>query len=317
MEPKEGVDHRAVSGRRPSRSSSINTAKICGVVTINCSFRPENEHLFKNALLAKMKRGSYANLSLSQLVEDHADVVVAYPQQASERERSLARELLDDSERRQALQVRTRPRTIHLSHAFLRITRGRYLDAEPRTLRFVTMPGGRPELDVSDSSPIRFNLSHTDGLVACIGGAPRRPPARRLPALLRAHSPQILNKVRVADQNEDAYPKAAARWRDDLDEFLTCFRLKTESARKRMRTKNAIERAVLRSAPKNPPHDGRLSGQDQQLNTYSSAMVRTMSLARSARAFFCFFSSDGSHPAARDRLASSRACRASAKDIAG
>lgn len=50
--------------------------------------------------------------------------------------------------------------------------------------------------------------------------------------LLRAHSPQVLNKVRVADQKEDAYPRAAARWRDDPDEFLTCFRLKTEKGEK-------------------------------------------------------------------------------------
>ncbi len=145
--------------------------EVCDVVTINCSSHPEIERLFKNALLAKMKRGSYnVSLSRSQLVEDHADVVVAYPEQASERERSLARELLDDSERRQAACYRfERDRELYIfSHAFLRITLGRYLDAEPRTLRFVTMPGGRPEIDVSGSSPIRFNLSHTDGLVACI-----------------------------------------------------------------------------------------------------------------------------------------------------
>lgn len=45
-----------------------------------------------------------------------------------------------------------------------------------------------------------------------------------------------------ADAFEDAYPKAAACLRDDLDELLTCFRYKTPQQRKQVRTTNAIER---------------------------------------------------------------------------
>src|SRR5262249_1633095 len=42
------------------------------------------------------------------------------------------------------------------------------LDCAPRDLRFVTDgPGGRPELAASHP-PLRFNLSHTHGLVACV-----------------------------------------------------------------------------------------------------------------------------------------------------
>ena len=33
--------------------------KVCDVVTINCPLHPETEHLFDDALLAKMKRGAY------------------------------------------------------------------------------------------------------------------------------------------------------------------------------------------------------------------------------------------------------------------
>merc|ERR1719359_2203254 len=33
--------------------------KVCDVVTINCPLHPETEHLFDEAMLSKMKRGSY------------------------------------------------------------------------------------------------------------------------------------------------------------------------------------------------------------------------------------------------------------------
>lgn len=47
---------------------------------------------------------------------------------------------------------------------------------------------------------------------------------------------------RFADDFEDTYPKAVACLRGDLDELFTCFRYKSPSARKRVRTTNAIER---------------------------------------------------------------------------
>jgi formate dehydrogenase len=33
--------------------------KVCDVVTINCPLHPETEHMFNDALIAKMKRGAY------------------------------------------------------------------------------------------------------------------------------------------------------------------------------------------------------------------------------------------------------------------
>ena len=33
--------------------------KVCDVITINCPLHPETEHLFDDAMLAKMKKGSY------------------------------------------------------------------------------------------------------------------------------------------------------------------------------------------------------------------------------------------------------------------
>jgi len=47
---------------------------------------------------------------------------------------------------------------------------------------------------------------------------------------------------RFADRWQDAYPKAVACLRNDLDELLTCWRYKTLAERKRVRTTNAIER---------------------------------------------------------------------------
>ena len=47
---------------------------------------------------------------------------------------------------------------------------------------------------------------------------------------------------RFATRWEDAYPRAVACLRDDLDDLLTCFRYKDPDRRRQVRTTNAIER---------------------------------------------------------------------------
>ena len=47
---------------------------------------------------------------------------------------------------------------------------------------------------------------------------------------------------KFADRFEAKYPAAVACLRNDLDELLTCFRYKTEAARRAVRTTNAVER---------------------------------------------------------------------------
>jgi putative transposase len=47
---------------------------------------------------------------------------------------------------------------------------------------------------------------------------------------------------RFADHWQEAYPKAVACLRNDLDELLTCFRYKSPDKRRTVRTTNAIER---------------------------------------------------------------------------
>ena len=107
--------------------------------------------------------------SVSGLVDNHADIVLARPDQASASARVRASEVLDESERFRASRfVFERDRELFIfSHGLLRLVLARYLDADARELRFNSSPGGRPELAIVGSLPIRFNLSHTDGLVAC------------------------------------------------------------------------------------------------------------------------------------------------------
>jgi 4'-phosphopantetheinyl transferase len=56
-----------------------------------------------------------------------------------------------------------------LARATLRHALSQYADVEPERWRFVTARGGRPELDAPfDALGLRFNVSHTPGLVACL-----------------------------------------------------------------------------------------------------------------------------------------------------
>jgi 4'-phosphopantetheinyl transferase len=51
----------------------------------------------------------------------------------------------------------------------VRTTLSRYADVDPRRWRFRTGPQGKPEIaGPAGAPPLRFNLSHTRGLVACV-----------------------------------------------------------------------------------------------------------------------------------------------------
>ena len=54
-----------------------------------------------------------------------------------------------------------------VARALVRITLSRYCDVPPARWRFRANRHGRPEI-ASPASPLRFNLSHTEGLVACL-----------------------------------------------------------------------------------------------------------------------------------------------------
>jgi 4'-phosphopantetheinyl transferase len=106
----------------------------------------------------------------ARLADDHADIVLSYPDQASAKLRRQANEVLDDTERARAARFAfDRDRDLFIfSHGLLRLTLAHYVGADARELRFTTSLLGRPELDTDGMMPVRFNLSHTDGLVGCI-----------------------------------------------------------------------------------------------------------------------------------------------------
>src|SRR3954451_20032403 len=60
-------------------------------------------------------------------------------------------------------------RTFLLTRALVRTTLSRYAAVPPAAWRFIANDHGRPEiLDRAAGVPdLRFNLSHTDGLIAC------------------------------------------------------------------------------------------------------------------------------------------------------
>ncbi|PSR19678.1 4-phosphopantetheinyl transferase [filamentous cyanobacterium CCP3] len=77
---------------------------------------------------------------------------------------------LDDQEHMRYQQFRF-PRHRHeylVAHALLRNCLSRYGDRQPWAWRFSINAYGRPEIQVEEGAPpLRFNLAHTEGLVAC------------------------------------------------------------------------------------------------------------------------------------------------------
>jgi 4'-phosphopantetheinyl transferase len=59
-------------------------------------------------------------------------------------------------------------RAFVVSHGLLRLVLSHHVAVERRSWTFVRQPGGRPEIaSPSLQPPLRFSLSHTEGLVAC------------------------------------------------------------------------------------------------------------------------------------------------------
>jgi 4'-phosphopantetheinyl transferase len=76
--------------------------------------------------------------------------------------------LLDADERRRAGQFRfaVHRRQFVVAHALVRTTLSRYHPVDPAAWRFVHNRWGRPDVCPSVGPPLRFSLSHTEGLVA-------------------------------------------------------------------------------------------------------------------------------------------------------
>ena len=74
----------------------------------------------------------------------------------------------DEKERHQRFHFAKHRRQFLVAHALVRTMLSRFSGTAPEKLRFVQKRYGRPELaTVEDFPPVRFNLSHTEGLIAC------------------------------------------------------------------------------------------------------------------------------------------------------
>jgi 4'-phosphopantetheinyl transferase len=74
----------------------------------------------------------------------------------------------EERERMQRLQNAEDAHRYLVSHAMLRQVLSRYVAIAPHQWRFRYGPHGRPELAGPATTPLRFNLTHTTGLAACI-----------------------------------------------------------------------------------------------------------------------------------------------------
>lgn len=84
------------------------------------------------------------------------------------------RGLLTDDERARADRYRLARdrRTSLVTRALVRVTLSRYCGVPPARWRFRANDHGRPEV-ASPATPLRFNVSHTEGLVVCLVGRGR------------------------------------------------------------------------------------------------------------------------------------------------
>lgn len=122
--------------------------------------------------------------------------------------------LLDDGERDRAARFKfdaTR-RLFMAAHGALRLLLGRYLDVDPRTLRFETEPDGKPFVD----APIEFNLSHSDELAVVAIGLPGRPVGVDVERRRRLTSREGIARRIMTPDELVRYRRAGEEERDDF-----------------------------------------------------------------------------------------------------
>jgi len=147
----------------------------------------------------------------------------------NERLRSACESILDDAEQIRYSRFRfAKDATLFLSaHAFLRILLSSYTGINPRRLHFTVGTRGRPEVAPGlTSMPLRFNLSHTPGLVACAI------------ALKRAVGVDVERLDRAA-----VIQDVARRWFSSYSDVITLAALEPSARRQR-----SVDLWVLREA---------------------------------------------------------------------
>ena len=114
-------------------------------------------------------RAAAGSAAVLPLPVDEAHLWSARPAFAEPARLVRLRAMLTDEERARADRFRflRDRRTGLVTRALVRITLSRYCDVAPARWRFRTNEHGRPEI-ASPASSLRFNVSHTEGLVVCL-----------------------------------------------------------------------------------------------------------------------------------------------------
>lgn len=116
-----------------------------------------------------------------------------------------------------------RDRHLHLvAWALVRTTLSRYADVAPETWMFRTNEYGRPEVSGPDGAPpLRFNLSHTRGLAACIVAEEIDVGVDVEDRRRFAHGPDIARRFFSAREVADFEGVAAERRQETFFEYWT------------------------------------------------------------------------------------------------
>src|SRR5262249_19525223 len=115
------------------------------------------------------ERSTDPRLSLGS---DEAHLWYAHPEEITDPHRLAALEELlspDERERRQRFYFERDRHRFLVTRALVRTVLSRYADVPPMAWNFTTNRYGRPEVaGPTRWPPLRFNVSHTDGLTACL-----------------------------------------------------------------------------------------------------------------------------------------------------
>ena len=118
-----------------------------------------------------MKNIQEVGLHLLQQLESEVHVWLVTPEAITDPERLAYYTAMlspEERERHQRFHFAKDRHSFLVSHALVRETLSKYIDISPADWCFSHSEHGRPEVANADIPPLRFNLTHTDGLVCCI-----------------------------------------------------------------------------------------------------------------------------------------------------
>jgi 4'-phosphopantetheinyl transferase len=110
-----------------------------------------------------------------------------------------------------------------VSHALVRETLSKYVDMPPAAWHFSHGEHGRPEIDVPDTPPLRFNMSHTEGLVCCTVTLDDDCGIDAEKITARHAASEIAKRMFSADENADLETLSGDA---QLEYFYTCWTLR-------------------------------------------------------------------------------------------